>query len=197
MFQLISYCAFDLEVRVNTNQNNNNLKLTLTICKTTPRSNTSCKVKIFDVQEMQQRKSNAHSKSYVYQSMSRYLTYIGNTNGELDLISAKCTVIDELMRLVLKFPNFKSVIEFYVKQIALQQFNPLAVIAAEPVLVIGGAGIGKTAFTLALARILKIRHWAPSIQGYFILCFINNKYTLKTQHIVVVEYWEPSTKNTV
>jgi len=114
------------------------------------------KVKVFDVVEMQTRKNNASSKSNVHQNMGRYLSYLGNTNGELDLLPVTNTVINELLRLVQSFPNFKSVIEFYVKQIALQRLNPHAAIASEPVLIIGGAGIGKTAFTLALARVLKI-----------------------------------------
>jgi len=112
------------------------------------------KVKVFDTVEMQSRKDNAPTKSNVYQNMARYLDYLKYTEGELDLLPVNYSVLNGLKQLAISFPNFKAVIEFYVRQIALQLLNPQAIFYSEPVLIIGGAGIGKTAFTYALARVI-------------------------------------------
>jgi len=112
------------------------------------------KISIFNVAEMQNRKDNAQVRSNVAHNMKRYLDYLKYTNGELELLQVNRSVLEGLKKLVVCFPNFKLVIEFYVRQIALQLLNPQAVFYAEPVLIIGGAGIGKTAFTYALARVI-------------------------------------------
>lgn len=112
------------------------------------------KVSVFSVAEMQSRKDKAQPKSNVAHNMTRYLDYLKYTNGELELLQVNRSVLEGLKKLAICFPNFKLVIEFYVRQIALQLLNPQAVFYAEPVLIIGGAGIGKTAFTYALARVI-------------------------------------------
>jgi len=112
------------------------------------------KVSVFNVAEMQSRKDKAQAKSNVAHNMTRYLDYLRYTNGELELLQVNRSVLEGLKKLAICFPNFKLVIEFYARQIALQLLNPQAVFYAEPVLIIGGAGIGKTAFTYALARVI-------------------------------------------
>jgi len=113
------------------------------------------KVKVFNTEEMQKRKDTAPNKSNVYQNMERYLNYLGGTKGELALVSINCSILDGLMQLAFSFPNFKSVIDFYIKQLALQLLSPNVAFSAEPVLIIGGPGIGKTAFTHALSRVIQ------------------------------------------
>lgn len=112
------------------------------------------RVSVFDIAEMQSRKDKAQPKSNVAHNMTRYLDYLKYTNGELELLQVNHSVLEGLKKLAICFPNFKLVIEFYVRQIALQLLNPQAVFYADPVLIIGGAGIGKTAFTYALARVI-------------------------------------------
>ena len=118
-------------------------------------NSTLLKIRAFDIAELQRRKENSSIKSNVYQNMRLYLSYLDDTNGYIDLVDVNRSILDRVMRLVLTFPNFKNVIEFYVQQIALQLLNPQPYFAVQPVLITGDAGVGKTAFCYALSQILK------------------------------------------
>ena len=103
---------------------------------------------------MERRRDNSHAKSNVRQNMSLYLSYLEHTDGTIDLVPVNRNILTRLMRLVLRFPNFKAVIEFYVQQIALQLLNNEPYFVADPVLIVGEAGIGKTAFCHAFSEII-------------------------------------------
>jgi len=112
------------------------------------------KAKVFDIAEMERRRNNSHSKSNVHQNMRLYLSYLNQTDGNIELIGVNRDVLTRLMRLVLNFPNFKAVIEHYVQQMALQLLNETPYFSSDPVLIIGDAGIGKTAFCQALSTVI-------------------------------------------
>jgi len=112
------------------------------------------KVKIFDVETMQKRKESAGQRSNVYQNMKLFLSYLEGTDGELELVPVYRSMLSNLMRLVLTFPNFGEVIEYYAHQIALQLLDEEAYFSVDPVLIAGSPGIGKTAFSNALTKVL-------------------------------------------
>jgi len=126
------------------------------ISKNTLQNMRGQKVKIFDTDEMLKRKSASNLKSNVHQIMSLYLNFLSGTAGEIDLIEVNRSLFNELMHLVLKFPNFKLVIEFYIEQISLQLLDEHGFFVSDPVLIVGDAGVGKTAFCHALSAIFRV-----------------------------------------
>ncbi|MEO6742892.1 MAG: AAA family ATPase [Caldimonas sp.] len=64
--------------------------------------------------------------------------------------------LSALRDLAAGFPNFSSVIEYVRKHAALSNLNPCSPLQFPPVILDGPPGIGKTAFSLALARTMGV-----------------------------------------
>jgi ATP-dependent Lon protease len=65
-------------------------------------------------------------------------------------------ILDSLVRLKTKFPNFNDVLDHYHKSLLLSTLVVPAVLFLPPILLLGPPGIGKTRFLRELAKVLEI-----------------------------------------
>jgi len=122
-------------------------------------------MKIFDLRKMQAMLRSHERKSNLYRNHQRFIGYLGDTAGYLPLASLPESVFDELDALNQRFPNFDKVIDFYRHQFALARLTGSGVFAAQPLLIAGPPGIGKTAFCQALAKIVATHFELVSLSG--------------------------------
>ncbi|OAH97934.1 hypothetical protein A1342_21870, partial [Methylomonas methanica] len=91
-------------------------------------------------------------RSNLHRNHQRYINFLGNTAGFLPMVSLPTDILARLEALRLRFPNFSDAIDFYLEQFALAQLAEDAVFSANPLLLSGPAGVGKTAFCHELAK---------------------------------------------
>ncbi|WP_198244447.1 AAA family ATPase [methane-oxidizing endosymbiont of Gigantopelta aegis] len=112
-------------------------------------------IKVFDVDSMQDMIDKHPSRSNLARNHSRYLEYLGDTEGYLQQAVVPDDIFAQLDQLAHDFPNFQEVVAFYREQLALMVYSGTQVFAATPLLLTGPAGVGKTAFCHRLAQIIQ------------------------------------------
>ncbi|MGZ4956158.1 MAG: AAA family ATPase [Methylobacter sp.] len=111
-------------------------------------------MKIFDIRKMQTMLIEHDRKSNLHRNHQRYLNYLDDTAGFLPQALLADDIFAQLDQLRLAFPNFSEAIDFYQEQFALSRLADSAVFSANPLLMVGPPGIGKTAFCHALAKLV-------------------------------------------
>ena len=109
-------------------------------------------VQIFDTKKMRALSNEHGCKSNLYRNHQRYLNFLGDTAGFLPMVTLPNDILTRLEDLRRRFPNFSDAIDFYLEQFALAQLAEDAVFSANPLLLSGPAGVGKTAFCHELAK---------------------------------------------
>jgi Cdc6-like AAA superfamily ATPase len=111
-------------------------------------------IPIFDITKMHAMLIDHEKRSNLYRNHQRYINFLGDTSGFLPLVTLPTDILARLEDLRLRFPNFSAAIDFYREQFALAQLAENAVFSANPLLLSGPAGVGKTAFCHELAKIV-------------------------------------------
>jgi len=111
-------------------------------------------IKIFDINQMHAMLKEHTQKSNLYRNHQRFIDYLGDTAGFLPLAALPDDIFSKLEDLRLRFPNFSEAIDYFREQFALAKLTDKAAFAANPLLLSGPAGVGKTAFCHELARIV-------------------------------------------
>jgi len=122
-------------------------------------------IMVFDTEKMHYMLNKHDRKSNLYRNHDRYLSYLGDTCGLLPVSQLSASILSDLDTLALRFPNFAEVIEYYREQFALALMNQHPAIAANPLLIVGPPGVGKTAFCRALAEIVDTYFDLVSLSG--------------------------------
>jgi ATP-dependent Lon protease len=122
-------------------------------------------MKIFDIRKMQAMLRDHDRKSNLYRNHQRYIDYLEDTAGYLQLASLSESVFAELDALGERFPNFSEAIDFYREQFALSRLSDNCAFSANPLLMVGPPGIGKTAFCHALAKLVATHLELISLSG--------------------------------
>jgi len=122
-------------------------------------------VRIFNTRKMHAMLKEHERKSNLHRNHQRYLDFLDDTAGFLQLALLSESVFDDLAALGEQFPNFSEVIDFYQQQFALARLAGRGAFAANPLLIAGPPGIGKTAFCQALARIVDTHFELVSFSG--------------------------------
>jgi ATP-dependent 26S proteasome regulatory subunit len=112
------------------------------------------RVQVFDVEQLGAIK-DAHSKSSnQYKNINRVLTQIEGTDGYLQLVELPDSIFDDLDALANRFPNFSGVIDYYKQEFALARLARNPIFNAQPLLIEGLPGSGKTAFCHEIAKLV-------------------------------------------
>lgn len=122
-------------------------------------------IEIFDTTKMNAMLKEHGNKSNLHRNHQRYLAYLGNTAGFLPLATVPCAIAEKLDELQFDFPNFAAAIDHYREQIALSQLTAEGAFFANPLLISGPPGVGKTAFCRALADIIQTNFECISLSG--------------------------------
>ena len=120
---------------------------------------------VFNVEKMQHMIKTHDRKSNLYRNHQRYIDYLDDTAGFLALATVPHGFFEKLDALLEQFPNFTEVVAYYSEQLALAQVSTSAVFAADPLLITGRPGIGKTAFCHALAKIIHTHFELINVAG--------------------------------
>jgi ATP-dependent Lon protease, bacterial type len=112
------------------------------------------RVRVFDVEQLCAIK-DAHSKSSnQYKNINRVLSQLEGTDGYLSLVELPESILDDLDSLANRFPNFVRVIDYYKQEFALARLINNPIFSAQPLLISGPPGVGKTLFCLELSKII-------------------------------------------
>lgn len=122
-------------------------------------------VEVFDVKKMKAMLKEHNNRSNLYRNHDRILIRLGTTGGYLSLTKLPANIFEQLELLRLNFPNFSEVIDYYFEQFALAQLSEHCVFAANPLLLVGPPGIGKTFFCHALSKIVGTHFELISLAG--------------------------------
>lgn len=122
-------------------------------------------VQIFDVEKMHAVIKAHSSKNNLSRNHQRYIDWLGDTAGFLPLATVPVTIFEKLDELLLQFPNFAEVIGYYREQMALATVAERPAFAANPLLIAGPPGVGKTAFCQALSKIVSTHYELISFSG--------------------------------
>ncbi len=120
--------------------------------KTRPRTE---HVAVFPVGKMEVLLESHERKSNLHRNLRRVLANVGQSHGLLPMAPLPGDILAKIDELESRFPNFSEVIKFYHEQFALAALLNFPVFAANPLLIAGPPGIGKTAFCQALAKIIQ------------------------------------------
>ena len=122
-------------------------------------------IEVFNVKRMKEMLKEQGNRSNLYRNHQRLLNYLGDTAGYLSLTKLPANIFEQLEMLRLDFPNFSGVIDYYFEQFALAQLSEHCVFAANPLLLVGPPGIGKTFFCHALSKIVGTHFELISLAG--------------------------------
>jgi len=109
-------------------------------------------VLVFEIEKMQEMVKKHSGRSNLAQNHKRYLSFLEGTFGYLEQVIVLKDVFIELDEIEIDFPNFSEVVGFYREQIALAFHCGHGVFNAQPLLIAGKPGVGKTAFCHRLAE---------------------------------------------
>lgn len=113
-------------------------------------------VEVFNVKRMKELLKEHNSRTNLHRNHQRFTNYLGDTEGFLPLAKLPADIFDELERLRIDFPNFSEAIDYYRQQFALAQLSYHNIFYADPLLLLGPPGIGKTFFCNALSKIIGV-----------------------------------------
>jgi ATP-dependent Lon protease len=122
-------------------------------------------VKVFDVRKMTTLLKEHEKRSNLHRNHQRLMNYLGETAGFLPLATLPRDITAQLEQLRGLFPNFSEAVDFYCQQFALSQLGGRETFSANPVLLAGPPGVGKTAFCNALARLVSAPFELISLSG--------------------------------
>jgi len=122
-------------------------------------------IEVFDIQKMKEMLKEHGNKSNLYRNHQRFINFLGDTAGFLPLAVLPIDIFVSLERLRLDFPNFSEVVDYYRQQFSLAQLSDYSFFSANPLLLVGPPGVGKTAFCHALAKIVGVHFELISLSG--------------------------------
>jgi ATP-dependent Lon protease len=122
-------------------------------------------IRVFDVRKMSTLLKDHERRSNLHRNHQRFMDYLGDTAGFLPLATLPGDITAQLEQLRLAFPNFSEVVDFYQQQFALSQLSDREIFSANPVLLAGPPGVGKTAFCNALAKLVCTHFELVSLSG--------------------------------
>ena len=122
-------------------------------------------IEIFNVTKMQAILKEHETKSNLHRNHKRFITYLGETAGYLPSAILPHDIFQKLDKLCINFPNFSPAVDFYRKQFALSRLVDPGVFSANPLLLAGPPGIGKTAFCHAIAAMVSTHFELISLSG--------------------------------
>jgi ATP-dependent Lon protease len=117
-------------------------------------SNSSPLVSVFDVKKMRAIVGEHSRNSNLHRNHKRYLGLLDDTAGYLPLAELPTTVFEDLDALAERFPNFSYVVDYFKEQFALAFLTEHRPFAADPLLILGPPGVGKTAFCHELSKLV-------------------------------------------
>jgi len=112
------------------------------------------RVQVFDVERMEAIAGEHSRNSNLHRNHKRLISLLDDTNGNLPLAELPPTIFDDLDLLRKRFPNFSAVVEFYKQEFALAKLTNNPILSAQPLLILGPPGVGKTVFCHELAKIV-------------------------------------------
>lgn len=111
-------------------------------------------VRVFDTDRMIAITEENGKNSNLHRNHKKLLSQLEDTRGYLPLAELPDTIFEDLDALGKRFPNFQPVIDFYKQEFALARLTENPVFTAEPLLIAGPPGVGKTYFCHELARLV-------------------------------------------
>ncbi|WP_333875758.1 AAA family ATPase [Methylobacter sp.] len=122
-------------------------------------------IEVFDIDKMHAVLNIHEKRSNLYRNHQRYIDYLGETDGFLTLAILPNDIPEQLEQLRMSFPNFSDAIDFYRQQFALAQLSDQVIFSANPLLLTGPPGVGKTAFCHELAKLVSTHFELISLSG--------------------------------
>jgi ATP-dependent Lon protease len=122
-------------------------------------------VSVFDVKKMRAIVNEYSRNSNIHRNHKRYLGLLDDTAGYLPLAELPTTVFDDLDALAERFPNFLYVVDYFKQQFALAFLTENRPFSADPLLILGPPGVGKTAFCHELSKLVKTHFEVLSMAG--------------------------------
>jgi len=108
-------------------------------------------MKVFDFKRIEKLASGITGRSRHLQNLNKVLK---TETAYRELAKVDSDILGELKALKESFPNFIEVIDYYIGQVSLALLDENRVFAAKPILLVGGAGSGKTTFAMTLANVI-------------------------------------------
>jgi ATP-dependent Lon protease len=127
--------------------------------------NSSPLVSVFDVKKMQALVNEHSRNSNIHRNHRRYLGLLDGTAGNLPLAELPSTIFEDLDALAERFPNFAFAVDYFKEQFALAFLTEHRPFAADPLLILGPPGVGKTAFCHELSRLVNTHLEVLSMAG--------------------------------
>lgn len=109
-------------------------------------------MKIYDEEEVNTLKNKQERKSL----LRKLLDDLHEEKNYKPVAVVTRKLINDVSDLRYRFPNFETVIDSCVKSLSLAMLKKPAILAFPPILLVGGAGVGKTRFLTELANTLKV-----------------------------------------
>ena len=122
-------------------------------------------VEVFPILKMETAMEEHSRSSNLHKNHKRLLGYLKDTDGFLPLSELPLSIFDDLDALAKRFPNFEYVIEYYKEQFALAWITENRPFAAQPLLILGPPGVGKTAFCHELSKLVSTHFEVLSMSG--------------------------------
>jgi ATP-dependent Lon protease len=111
-------------------------------------------VPVFDVKKMRAIVNEHSRSSNLHRNHKRYLNFLEGTAGNLPLAELPSTIFEDLDVLAERFPNFGFAIDYFKQQFALAFLTENRPFSADPLLILGPPGVGKTAFCHELSKLV-------------------------------------------